>query len=187
MSGINLLPWREMQRQARQRRVLAFAITSWVISAGLVFGAYLLLNDMQNFQQQRNNYLQAEISKIEKQLKEINEIRKKKAAMIARMEVIQELQRTRTQIVHLFDDFVRQLPEGVYLTRFQKRGKGMDLRGVAQSNARVSSLMRNLDSSEYFAGSNLNVINVAPQAGTRVSRFNVRVKEKPKPKPEAAQ
>ena len=100
------------------------------------------------------------------------------------MEVIQQLQRTRTQIVHVFDDLVRKLPKGVYFTGLGKKGQRMTLTGFAQSNARVSALLRDLNSSAWFKNSYLNVINVTPKGGARISKFTLQVSEEaPKKKP----
>ena len=96
------------------------------------------------------------------------------------MEIIQQLQRDRTQIVHVFDDLVRKLPKGVYFTGLTKKKEAMQLEGFAQSNARVSALMQNLDSSEWFTNPSLDVINVTPQGGTRISKFSLKVREERK-------
>jgi type IV pilus assembly protein PilN len=96
------------------------------------------------------------------------------------MEIIQQLQRDRTKIVHVFDDLVRKLPKGIYLTQFTKKKTAMGLEGMAQSNARVSALMNSLDSSDWFTNANLDVINVTPQGGSRISKFSLKVREEKK-------
>jgi len=172
---INLLPWREMRRREHDRRLLSLSIGAWVLTGLVVFYAQWHMSSLIQYQNKRNQYLQSEIAKLDKQIKEINEIKQRKAALLARMEVIQRLQRDRTQIVHVFDDLVRKLPKGVYLTSVSKVANTITLNGYAQSNARISSLMNNLDSSDWFANPNLEIINVTPQGGSRVSKFTLRV------------
>jgi type IV pilus assembly protein PilN len=163
--------------------VLRGSIAAWVLMGLVVFYVHsFYFSGLIKDQRQRNGYLQGEISKLNRQIKDIKEIKKKKRALIARMEVIQQLQRDRTEIVHVLDDLVRKLPEGMYLTWVKKAGKKITLKGVAQSNARISTLMRNLDSSNWFANPNLDVINVAQHGGERVSHFTLRVNQTEKPK-----
>lgn len=187
MTRINLLPWREMRRREQDRKLLSIAIGAWLLMGLAVLQGHLFMSAKIEHQDNRNKYLQEEIAKVEKAIDEINAIRKRKADLIARMDVIQQLQRDRTQIVHVFDDLVRKLPKGVYLTGLQKKGKGMTLTGFAQSNARISSLMRSLDSSDWFANPNLAVINVTRSGGAPVSKFTLRVTQEVKPKPEDEQ
>lgn len=187
MTRINLLPWREMRRREQDRKLLSISIGAWLLMGLAVLQGHLFMSAKIEHQDNRNTYLQEEIAKVEKAIDEINAIRKRKADLIARMDVIQQLQRDRTQIVHVFDDLVRKLPKGVYLTGLQKKGTGMTLTGFAQSNARISSLMRSLDSSEWFANPNLAVINVTRSGGGPVSKFTLRVTQEVKPKPEEEQ
>lgn len=181
MTRINLLPWREMRRKELNRQVLRGGIFAWFLMGLIVFYVHLHFGGLIGDQQQRNDYLNKEIAILNTQIKDINKLKKKKEALIARMEIIQQLQRDRTQIVHVLDDLVRKLPKGMYLTTLKKQGKNITLTGIAQSNARISALMRNLDSSEWFANPNLDVINVAQQKGNRVSRFTLRVSQIDKP------
>ena len=175
---INLLPWREIRRREQDRQLLSVSIGTWIFMALLVFYAQWYMSDQITHQQNRNSYVQSEIGKLEKQIKEIEELQKQKEALLARMEIIQQLQRDRTQIVHVFDDLVRKLPKGVYLTEFRKRKNAITLTGFAQSNARVSALMQNLDSSDWFTNPSLDVINAQSQGGSRISKFTLKVREK---------
>ena len=100
------------------------------------------------------------------------------------MEVIQNLQRQRNQVVQIFDDIVRKLPDGVYFDKMNKKGRLFSITGTAQSNARVSNLMENLGSSNWFHNPNLNVINVTPAQGVRLSQFDLKVTQRKKPKPQ---
>lgn len=177
---INLLPWREIRRREQDRRLFSVGIGAWVLMGVAVFYAYYHVNGMIEHQNNRNAYLKKEITQLEKQIKEINQIKKRKQALLARMEVIQQLQGNRTQVVHVFDDLVRKLPKGVYFTKLNKKKNNVALQGFAESNARISALMRNLDSSDWFANPNLDVINVTPKGGSRISKFTLRVVQETK-------
>ena len=178
---INLLPWREIRRREQDRQLLSIAIGTWLLMGLVVFYTHWYMDESIDHQKARNNFVKNEIGKLEKQIEEIEELQRRKDALIARMEIIQQLQRDRTQIVHVFDDLVRKLPKGVYFTSLAKKKKAINLEGFAQSNARVSSLMQNLDSSEWFTNPSLDVINVTPQDGSRISKFSLKVREQDKP------
>lgn len=182
MTRINLLPWREIRRRERDRQILTGSVLAWMLTGLVVFYGWWHMNGLIDFQNGRNGFLKQETAKLDKQITEIREIKRRKEALLARMEVIQQLQSNRTQIVHVFDDLVRKLPKGVYLTSLKKKGNNITLAGFAQSNARVSSLMQNLDSSDWFSNPNLNVINVTPSGEQRVSKFTLQVKEEKKKK-----
>lgn len=158
MARINLLPWRENLRKERQREFGMLALTAVVISVAACGGIYLTVEGMIAYQEQRNAYLKSEIAIVDRQIKEISNLEKTKANLIARMNVIQELQTSRPQIVHLFDELVSRTPGGIYLTKLAQKGSAITLMGRAQSNARVSTYMRNIDASEWVGGSNLQVI-----------------------------
>lgn len=128
-------------------------------------------------QNNRNRFLKTEIGNLEEQIKEVNQIKKRKESMLARMEIIQQLQRNRTQIVHVFDDMVRKLPKGVSFTKLSKKANTLTLTGLAQSNARISALMNNLDSSDWFTNPSLEVINIKPKDGNRISKFTLKLTE----------
>jgi type IV pilus assembly protein PilN len=183
---INLLPWREMRRREQDRRLLSIGVGAWLLAAaGVAFATYQV-SDMIDHQNNRNTYLKKEIAKLESQIKEINQLKKRKQALLARMQVIQQLQANRKQIVHVFDDLVRKLPKGVYFTQLDKKKQNITLQGFAESNARISALMRNLDSSEWFSNPNLDVINVTPKGGNRISKFTLRVAQESKQDDQAA-
>ena len=177
MNGINLLPWREEKRIARDRRMGVTAVAIWLICAGVVFAGFSFLKSEQDNQKKRNQFLTVEIRKLDKKIKEIEKLRERKANLISRMEVIQSLQRQRTQVIHLFDDLVHKLPDGVYFNTMQKKGKQFSFTGTAQSNARVSNLMDRLESSDWYANPWLKVINVKPAQGVRLSQFQLRVSQ----------
>lgn len=184
MTRLNLLPWREMRRREQDRQLLTIGIGAWVVMGLAVFYAHFHVTGMIDAQNKRNEFLSAEIKKVEEQIKEIAELRKKRQDLIQRMNVIYQLQTDRARVVRVFDEMVRKLPEGVYFTAVRHQGLDTHIRGVAQSNARVSALMRNLSTSEWFANPELEVINVRQKGGERVSEFSVKVKQAVK-KPES--
>jgi len=158
MPRINLLPWREEQRKERK---LAFmvALGGGTLAAFIATaGVYFLLSNMIQGQVARNELLRGEIKKLDKQIEEINNLESAKQKFIARMEIIEKLQRSRPEIVHLFDEIVHTVPEGVYLTAVKQTDKRMKFEGIAQSSTRVSAFMRNIDSSEWLKNPDLELI-----------------------------
>lgn len=174
---INLLPWREMRRKEQDRQLLTIAVGAWILMAVIIFYAHVHVSALIENQNKRNEFLNQEIAKVEKEIKEIAELKKKRADLIARMNVIYQLQGDRSRIVHLFDELARKLPDGVYLSSLSHSGSNIALKGVAQSNARVSALMRNLAASDWFAEPELEIINVKARGSDRVSEFSLRVKQ----------
>src|SRR6266480_4114239 len=156
MPRINLLPWREGERKERKLAFLA------ALAAGVTaFAAYLLYGSMIESQEHRNAQLRLEIKTLDKQIEEINNLEVAKQKFIARMEIIEKLQRSRPEIVHVFDEIVRTLPEGVYLTGVKQTEKRLRFDGVAQSSTRVSSFMRNIDGSQWLRNPELEVVQTA--------------------------
>ena len=146
MARINLLPWRAERRKQRQREfgvMLGMAALAGVLLSALI---WLYYNAQIDGQTERNAYLQGEIAKVEAQISEIDKLDKQKGRLLARKKVIEELQANRSQMVHLFDSLVRTIPDGVSLTSLKQEGDLLTLEGRAQSNARVSTYMRNLES-----------------------------------------
>jgi len=174
---VNLLPWREMRRKEQDRQLLTIAVGAWILMGVIIFYAHVHVSALIENQNKRNDFLNQEIAKVEKEIKEIAELKKQRADLIARMNVIYQLQGDRAQVVHLFDELARKLPEGIYFTTLKHTGTSIALQGVAQSNARVSALMRNLASSDWFADPELEVITVKPRGGDRVSNFSLKVKQ----------
>jgi type IV pilus assembly protein PilN len=161
MPRINLLPHRESKRKERKLRF--FVALAAAAGAGIVasFAVYLLYGSMIDSQQHRNDMLRAQIKKLDKQIEEINDLESAKQKFIARMEIIEKLQRSRPEIVHVFDEIVHALPEGVYLTSVQQNGSKLKFEGVAQSSTRVSSFMRNIDGSQWLRNPELEVVETA--------------------------
>lgn len=174
---INLLPWREMRRKEQDRQLLTIAVGAWILMGVIIFYAHVHVSALIENQNKRNEFMNQEIAKVEKEIKEIADLKKQRADLIARMNVIYQLQGDRAQVVHLFDELARKLPDGIYFSSLRHSGSNIALQGVAQSNARVSALMRNLASSDWFADPELEVITVKPKGSDRVSEFSLKVKQ----------
>ena len=147
---------------------------------GVVFGVHVYYQGLIDHQSRRNDFLQAEIDKLDKKIAEIRELEAKKASLIARMEIIQQLQSSRPEIVHLMDEFVTTLPEGVFYTNIQQKGRVVNMEGIAQSNARVSSLMRRLEGSPWLRDPNLLEIKAekaSKDQPVRMSTFKLVIKQ----------
>ncbi len=161
---INLLPWREERRKQRQNEFIAMLAFAALL-AGLIFWLWkgMVEGDIAD-QQTRNNHIQSEIAKLDTQIKEINELQRRRDQLVARMTVIQELQGNRPTIVYVFDQLVRTLPEGVYYTLVERTGDSYRIEGVAESNNRISRLMRNLAASDWFVEPNLLNVNALEES-----------------------
>lgn len=179
---VNLLPWREMRRKEQDRQLLSIGVFAWMLMGLVIFYAHLHVSGMIEGQNNRNAYLQSEIQKLDKVIKEISDIKKQRAALIERMNVIYKLQGDRTRIVHLMDEIVQTLPEGVYYSSMVQKGNSLVLKGAAQSNARVSALMRNFDSSPWFSEPSLKVVEAKGSGGGRTSNFDMTVTQLSAPK-----
>jgi type IV pilus assembly protein PilN len=158
MPRINLRPWRDQQRRERK---LAFFIAlggAAVVAAIAAFIAYLLLGSMIDAQEHRNDRLRAQIKVLDKQIEEINDLEAQKQKFISRMQIIEKLQRSRPEVVHLFDELVKQMPDGTYLTSVKQTGPKLKLEGVAQSSTRVSALMRGISASQWLRNPELEVV-----------------------------
>jgi len=175
MIGINLLPWREERRQARGRRMMFLSFAIWIVCLVLLFAVFSFYKILQDNQTKRNQYLTMETGKLDSKINEIEKLKEKREDLISRIEVIQNLQRERIQVVYLFDDVVRNIPDGVYFDTMSKKDTLVSFTGTALSNARVSSLMDRLDSSNWFTNPDLSVINVTPAEGVRLSQFDLKV------------
>ncbi len=171
MAHINLLPWRENLRKKRQRDFGTATVAALLAAAAACGGVHFYINDMIAFQGQRNAYLQREITIVDKKIKEIKELEKVKAQLIARMNVIQSLQSSRPEIVHLFDEVVTTVPEGAFLTSLVQSGSKIALKGKSQSNARVSSYMRKIEQSAWLKSPKLEVISTKEKDGVSLNEF----------------
>jgi type IV pilus assembly protein PilN len=178
MIRVNLLPHREEKRKRRQQQFGVLAGISLLFGL-LVAGAVWFFLDTQVTQQQQNvAYMKGEIAKLDKQIEEIRKIREETASLLAKKQVVEGLQSNRSEPVQLLDQLLRQLPEGVYLKGVKQTGAKVNISGYAQSNARVSTLMRNLGASPYLQNPELVEIKAVPapdKSGSRVNEFNMNI------------
>ena len=177
MPRINLLPWREEERKKRQRD-FGVAMAGGVVAAIVcILSVLFSYSQMIDNQQDRNQRLNDEIAELQKSIEEIDGLERQKERLLARMEIIEQLQKSRPEIVHLFDEIARQLPEGVYLTGMTQRGAKVELRGVAQSSTRVSALMRQVDASAWMMDPEVDRVETTSNGASRQAEFIVYVKQ----------
>ena len=178
MPRINLLPWREAERKRRQREFGVAMGGAFIGAVAVVMLTILFYNQMIDNQRGRNDRLTNEIAELEKSIQEIDGLERQKERLLARMEIIEELQKSRPEIVHLFDEVTRQLPEGVYLTGMKQTGSRVEIRGVAQSSTRVSALMRQIDASNWLDDPEVERVETKQSGSSRQSEFVVYLKQK---------
>lgn len=178
MPRINLLPWREELRKQKRTEYLAILGLCAVVATALWFSVHLYFGELIEQQNRRNALLQQNIKLLDKKIAEIKELEKEKENLIARMKAIESLQTSRPLIVHLFDELVTTLPEGVYLTEVVQKGTNVTLKGVAQSNARVSNFMRNVEKSEWLESPKLSIIQTKSAQGRRTADFTLQVSQR---------
>lgn len=177
MPRINLLPWREELRRQRRTEYLSILGACALAAAGVWFAIHMYFNALIEQQQRRNSFLTAEIKLLDKKIAEIKALEKEKENLIARMKAIETLQTSRPIVVHLFDELVSTLPDGVYLTSINQSGENVTVKGVAQSNARVSNYMRNVEASEWERDPKLSIIQSKSQDGKRTAEFTLTFKQ----------
>jgi len=176
MAQINLLPWREERRLELKKEFLVTVALVIALAAGLVLFADRLVNGQIDNQNARNQYLTENIKELDKKVEEIRNLQKRRNQLLDRMRVIQELQGNRPIIVRVLDQLVRTVPDGVFYTNLNTKNKTISISGIAESNNRVSSLMRRLDGSDWLTGPNLDKVKAAPQYGDQATTFNLTVK-----------
>lgn len=179
MIRINLLPHREQKRVARQRELVFMAGAAAVLGLLIVFMVHTILATQIENQGARNSFLEAETKKLDDQIAEIKVLKEQTQAMLARKQVVETLQSNRSAVVYLLDQLVRQLPDGVYLKAVKQSGNGINLQGYAQSNARVATLMRSLETSPWLQSPNLIEVKSATINNLRASEFSLNVKLTP--------
>ena len=177
MTQINLLPWREELRQEQKKQFAVMAVMTCVLAAAIVALIHFQMQAKIDYQLSRNSFLTAEIAKVDEEIKEISELQKVRRSLIERMEVIQDLQGSRPSIVHLFTEIVSTVPNGVYLKTLTQTGGNLLINGEAESNARVSTYMRNLSASAWLKDPNLTVIEIEDITVNRISTFTLTVKQ----------
>ena len=171
MPRINLLPWRDEERKERKLKFLV-ALGGAAIGACLTaFVGFLMMDSMISAQEARNQLLTDQIAELDKQIEKINSLEADKARFISRMEVIEKLQRSRPEIVHIFDEIAKQMPDGVYLTGMTQNGTRLKFEGVAQSSTRVSTFMRNIDGSSYLKNPELDIVQTKDKGDVAGASF----------------
>jgi len=166
MPRINLLPWREQERKIRRREFMVAAGGAVFASVIFILGGKVLYSSWTDAQNEKNNLLKKEIVKLDAQIADIQDLETRKQRLVARMEIIEKLQRKRPEIVHLFDEIVKTVPDGIYLTAIKQSGNKLEIHGVAQSSTRVSTFMRNIDSSVWMDNPVLQVVESAKDSST---------------------
>ncbi len=178
MASINLLPWRESQRKEKQKDFIQLAILAAILMAVIVGAVLVQVKSSVSAQESRNSYLEREITVFQDMIAQIRVLEDEKEGLVQRMDVIQKLQRSRPGIVHMFDELVFAIPEGVYFTSVTRSGNVVTIDGRAQSNARVSNFMRNLDTSIWFDDPRLIVIDSSGKKEPgRGHRFSLTVNQ----------
>ena len=181
MAHLNLLPWRAELRRQQQKDFVTVTAFGVLITLLLLLLLHLDINSRIDYQSERNKYIQSEIASLDSKIKEMQDLEIKRKRLLAKMEVIQELQASRPEIVHLFDELGRTIPEGLYLTDLSQSDKNLIVNGMAQSNARISAYMRNLESSAWLKDPVLNIIETKVESKDnrkeRQSRFTLQIKQ----------
>lgn len=179
MPKINLLPWRDEMRAQRRNQFYMAMGGAFGIAALIVLIGVLLMNAIIDAQYDRNKLLNEEISMLDERIKEILDLEIKKDRLVARMKIIEQLQQSRPEVVHLFEDLARSLPDGVSLSSVKQTGNTLIIKGSAESNTRVSAFMRNIDKSKWLKDPDLRVVEVKKNAGrgARSSEFTVHAKQ----------
>ncbi|MDD5299198.1 MAG: PilN domain-containing protein [Gallionella sp.] len=173
MIRINLLPHRAEKRRARQIQFAALSVISVVLGVLLVGFGHAALSGRISYQERRNEYLKQETAILDKQIAEIKKLREETQALLERKNVVENLQSTRSDVVHLLDQMLRILPDGVYLKTLKQTGNKINISGYAQTNARISTLMRAVENSPWLDSPSLGEIHAATANGARVSEFTL--------------
>ena len=177
MIRINLLPHRERKRVAQQKQIAILAGMTAALGLVIIFAVHIAINSRIDYQKERNSYLKQQIAILDHQIEEIRKLKEQTRALLARKQVVEKLQDNRSEVVHLLDQLAKRLPEGIYLKSLREDTKGnvtkIQLTGYAESNARVSTLMRNLDDSPWMASPDLVEIHSVTVNSRRLSEFSL--------------
>jgi type IV pilus assembly protein PilN len=175
MIRVNLLPHREMRRRRQQKEFLFTLAGVVLLGAGIWLVVHTTLTSTYENQIGRNQYLGEEIKKLDKEIEDIKKLKEMTSQLLSRKKVVETLQSNRSDVVHLLDELAHQLPEGIYLRSIKQVGGKVTINGFTQSQARVSTLMRNLEASPYLENANLVEIKAVTQPGSRVNEFILNV------------
>lgn len=176
MANINLLPWREEQRKEQTNQFVSVTGLALVLTAAIMLLVHMTIDRMIDHQDGRNTILKNEIKRLDDELKKIQGLEDTKEKLLSRMEIIQSLQQKRPQIVHLFDEVVKTIPEGLHVTEIKQTGESITINGIAESNGRVSAYMRNIDNSDWMTKPRLLVIESVRKDG-RGSKFTLTAQQ----------
>jgi len=177
MARINLLPWREERRRERKQQFLLNAGIAAVCAVAAIGLVHVVYQNIIDYQTARNGYLESEIKKLDKTIAEIRDLQKEKQRLIDRMRAIETLQTSRPIIVHIFDELVSTLPEGISLTEITQSSNAITIKGIAESNARVSNFMRNVEASKWVKKPQLNIIETKDEKGRRLNNFTLIIEQ----------
>jgi type IV pilus assembly protein PilN len=176
MARINLLPWRETRKKEREKRFYISMGLAAIVTFGVLFIVHSEMESRFDLQNKRNQFLATQIRMLEQQIKDINNLEVEKTRLLNRMEIIQQLQKSRPEIVHLFEELVLTVPEGAQILKLSQSGIDITIEGIAESNSRVSSFMRNLDKSKWLKDPELIVIEANKKEFPKSSWFSLKVK-----------
>jgi len=177
MPRINLLPWREDQRKERQQNFLVASAGAVLIGIVTIMLVSWTFDRFIRYQNQRNDILTQEIALLDEKIEEIKGLERQKERLLARMEIIERLQKSRPEVVHLFDELVHTLPDGVYLTSLKQSNRRLEIKGVAESTTRVSAYMRNIDASEWLENPGLQVIETVEVGPQKKAEFGLTARQ----------
>lgn len=177
MAHINLLPWREELRQQKKKEFFTLLGGTALVFGGVVLLVHMYMVGLIDYQKSRNDILNKEIKVVERKIKEIRDLERQKEQLIARMRVIEQLQGNRPEVVHLFDEIARIVPEGLYISKIIQKQRTVTITGNAQSNARVSAFMRRLEASNWFSSPQLDVISTKKERQQRTREFTLMVSQ----------
>lgn len=166
MPRINLVPWREAERKRKRQEFGVGAVAAVLLAGVIAFAVNWQMQSAVDNQNERNQYLKDEIAKLDKQITEILDLEQQKQRLLARMQVIEQLERSRPEIVHVFDQLARTIPDGIHLTSLKQTDRRIQLKGLAQSSTRVASYMRNIDSSEWLGDPSLDILETKGSGDT---------------------
>ncbi|HQT25324.1 MAG TPA: PilN domain-containing protein [Burkholderiales bacterium] len=179
MIRINLLPHRERKREALRKQIIILAGMTAALGIVIILAVHVAIASRISYQKARNDYLKGQIAVLDRQIADIGKLKQQTRALLARKQVVEKLQDNRSEVVHLLDQFARRVPDGIYLKSLREETQGNSTRvlltGFAQSNARVSTLMRSLDDSQWLTSPNLIEIHSVTQNNQRLSEFSLYV------------
>ena len=178
MARINLLPWRDELRAERKRQFIGILGLAFIVGALVSLLVHMSFESKITSQQGRNTYLRTEITKLDTKIKEIEKLERQREELLNRMQIVQQLQQSRPLVVRLFDELVRQIPTGVYLTKFTRKALKLNLQGKSESTPRISAFMRNIDNSEWLEKPDISTMKADTKGSVPTTNFSMTAKQK---------